>query len=414
MTSFAIQNFGCRVNQAEAFSWAETFERQGLKLEDEATAADLVVVNTCTLTSRADRDVRKFIRRISRLNPRAKLVITGCSVDGRRSDFEGIPQVSLVVSNDEKYQLESRVLAQVVAAPGASSKPLRSRGLLKVQDGCNLRCTFCIIPQVRGRSRSVGPHDLSARARELTARGFREIVLCGIHLSSYGLDLEPRSSLFQLLQELAGPKLTGRLRLSSLDPRYLDDELVDFIAASPKISPHFHLSLQHVSDRVLERMGRGSRAAEYRRILERLRRLSPDAALGADIIVGFPGETEADFAELEEFVRNSPLTYLHVFAFSPRPNTAAAGWPQVKEADKRRRSQLLRELSAEMRRRFRVAFLGREMEGIVIRRKDGDAEILTANFIDVCVPACSLGPGEAVRVKIGGIGPGITRGSIVI
>jgi threonylcarbamoyladenosine tRNA methylthiotransferase MtaB len=413
MTSFSIQSFGCRVNQAEAFDWAEAFERRGLILETDATRADLVVINTCTLTSRADRDVRKFIRHVSRLNPRARLVIAGCSVERDRESLGAMPQAWLVLSNEEKRSLPERVAAGGAAAPAAGSKPLRSRALLKVQDGCDLGCSFCIIPQVRGRSRSLDRDEVLGRARELVERGFREIVLCGIHLSSYGRDLRPRRSLLQLLEELVTLDGLGRIRLSSLDPRRLDDDLTRFVTTNPKICPHFHLSLQHASENVLRRMGRHSNAADYADALRGLRAGRPDAALGADIIVGFPGESEADFSDLRGFLERSPLTYFHVFAFSPRPNTPAAVWPRASDSDRRRRSAVLRELSARKRLAFQESFLGRELEGIVVKNSGGSAGVLTANYIDVLVPGCAASPGEGLRVRIDEVGPARVRGAAV-
>ena len=400
MPSFSIQNFGCRVNQAEAFSWAEEFELGGMRLEEDPTRADLVVVNTCTLTARADRDVRKFIRRISRLNSGARLIIAGCSVDGGALRNEDLAPETLLLPNAAKMQLPARVLSRLGTREGPAEKPLRSRALLKAQDGCGLGCTFCIIPSVRGPSRSAARDVILARARRLIARGFREIVLCGIHLSSYGLDRDPKDSLSGLVGGLLKLEGLGRLRLSSLDPRYLDDELSGLITGSPKVCPHFHLSLQHGSDRVLKLMGRGSNVAGYRRILERLRERSPDAALGADMIVGFPGEEEKDFERLLGFVAESPLDYLHVFTFSPRLGTPAAAWAQIGESEKRRRSAVLRTVAEDRRRAFRQKFIGRELEGIVIQRGVLGTEVLTSNYIDVLVPSCSRRPGDEVKVKI--------------
>ncbi|MBM3284544.1 MAG: MiaB/RimO family radical SAM methylthiotransferase, partial [Candidatus Aminicenantes bacterium] len=302
MTSFAIQNFGCRVNQAECFSWAEAFERHGLELKRDPACADIVVVNTCTLTGQADRDVRKFIRRVERQNPGAKLVLTGCSVEAEKQAFEEIPQAWLVLANREKEALAEAVMSSIPARQSNVYQPLRARALLKVQDGCDLRCTFCIIPRVRGRSQSASPTEILERARNFLRQGFREIVLCGIHLSSYGRDLEPRSSLLELLRELTELEGLGRIRLSSLDPGFLDEDLAEFITSRPEICPHFHLSLQHGSDGILKRMGRKSRADDYSKMFSRLRRRSPDASLGADIIAGFPGESEEDFEASYDFL----------------------------------------------------------------------------------------------------------------
>ncbi|MEW5901935.1 MAG: radical SAM protein, partial [Acidobacteriota bacterium] len=256
MTSFYIQNFGCRVNQAEAFAWAENLENGGLRLEDDAGRADWVIVNTCTLTSGADRDVRKFLRRVSRLNPGARVVVSGCSIEVGALGDDVLSQEWLLLSNGEKNELPAKVLAQVKNCEAAASKPLRSRALLKVQDGCNLRCTYCIIPRARGQSQSLEKEEVLAQARKMTAQGFREIVVCGIHLCSYGLDHRPESSLAELVIGLAKIEGIGRIRLSSLDPRSFDDELISLVTGSPKICPHFHLSLQHGSGRILRLMGR--------------------------------------------------------------------------------------------------------------------------------------------------------------
>jgi threonylcarbamoyladenosine tRNA methylthiotransferase MtaB len=410
MSSFSIQNFGCRVNQAEAFSWAEEFEFGGMRFEEDPVRADLVVVNTCTLTARADRDVRKFIRRISRLNSAASLIIAGCSVDGGSLRDEDLTPKTLLLPNAAKTQLTDRVLYRLKTPEVPAAKPLRSRALLKAQDGCDLRCTFCIIPSVRGPSRSFSREEILARARRLIARGFREIVLCGIHLSSYGLDRDPKDSLSGLLGGLLELEGLGRLRLSSLDPRYLDDELSGLITGSPRVCPHFHLSLQHASDRVLKLMGRRSDAAGYSRILERLRERSPEAALGADIIVGFPREEERDFEQLRVFVAQSPLDYLHVFTYSPRPGTPAAARPQVGDAEKRRRSAILRSLAEAKRRAFRERFIGRELSGIVVKKNALGTEVLTSNYIDVLVPSCSGRPGDEVKVRITRVEPKLTGG----
>ncbi|HUU38390.1 MAG TPA: MiaB/RimO family radical SAM methylthiotransferase [Candidatus Desulfaltia sp.] len=413
MLSCFIQNFGCRVNQAEAFSWAEELERGGMRLEDDPARADWVIVNTCTLTSKADRDVRKFIRRIPRINPGAKLVIAGCSVESGTLQSETLGPDVLLLSNADKKELPQRILSRAGSRAGAAETPFRSRALLKVQDGCDLQCAFCIIPSVRGPSRSLDRKEILAGARRLIVRGFREIVLCGIHLSSYGFDLRPQDSLAGLLGGLLELEGLGKLRLSSLDPRSLDEELIRLITGSSGVCPHFHLSLQHGSDRILKRMGRGSSSAGYRRILERLRDGSPAAALGADIIVGFPGEAEEDFESLQDFLAGSPLDYLHVFAYSPRPGTPAAGWPQVGEPEKRRRSAVLREFSAERRRAFRQRFLGQELEAIVVRKKGSGVELLTSNDIAVRVPRCSGRPGGEAKVRITRVEPEWTEGEEV-
>ncbi len=410
MTSFSLQNFGCRVNQAEAFEWAEAFQKGGLRFERDSTRVDLIIVNTCTLTSRADRDVRKFLAKVRRENPGARVIVTGCLVDRAKAELEGLPNTTLI-DNAGKEGLASLVLEMAGTSPAETPVRYRARGLLKVQDGCDCHCTFCIIPSVRGKGRSVPPQDAVRRLAGLAAQGFREVVLTGIHLSSYGADLEPEASLLDLLRAMEGLAGALRLRLSSLDPRLLVPELREFIARSPLIQPHFHLSLQHGSDAVLARMGRRSRAADYREVMADLRRLRPDSALGADIITGFPGETEEDFAALRGLLVDSPLTYFHVFSYSPRPGTPAAERPPVDPAVIRRRTGELRAISAAKSKAFRESQLGRTLEAILIRKRAGRAELLTGNYIKVLAPADGLSSGDLVPVTIDRIDERVAFGS---
>jgi threonylcarbamoyladenosine tRNA methylthiotransferase MtaB len=422
MKSFSIQNFGCRVNQAEAFAWADALEQGGLRFEAEWGRSDIVLVNSCTLTRRADRDVRKFLQKVSRENPAACLVVTGCWSEAGRAEAAGLPGV-LVVPNGDKDRLAETVLAlaartssaadDVWQTAGRETGPtFRARAPVKVQDGCDDRCAFCVIPSVRGRSVSVGPADVAARVRDLVARGFREIVLAGIHLSSYGRDLSPRSSLLELLRELETIEGLGRLRLSSLDPRRLDQALRAHVAGSSKVCRHFHLSLQHASARVLREMGRAATPDAYDSLLQDLRARSPEASIGADIIVGFPGETDEDFASLRHFLEDSPLTYFHVFAYSPRPGTPAASRPQVPERIKKERSLALRRLSAEKSLRFRTGFAGIALDAVVIRKDRSGAELLTGNYFKVLVPFCPAPEREIVRVRVGRVLPGSLEGSV--
>lgn len=413
MTSFSIQNFGCRVNQAEAFDWARKFQRQGLKLEREFAASQLILVNTCTLTCRADRDARRFIRKMARLNPQAKLVVTGCLVERRCDEFQSMPEIWKIFSNTEKRYLVEKILSEIEPQKSVDVLPFRSRALLKVQDGCNLSCSYCIIPSVRGKSVSLPKEEVLSRSKRLAEEGFKEIILTGIHLCSFGLDLKPKSSLLDLLRDMENIEKLNRVRLSSLDPRLLSSPLADEVCASRKICPHFHLSLQHGSDSILQMMGRESRLAEYKELLASLRSQSPAASLGADIIVGFPRETDDDFSQVYEFLENSPLTYFHVFSYSPRPGTPSSRWPQVEEKKKKERAALLRELSREKNFYFRCLFEGKSLEAVVIKKDDGSAEALTPNYIKVFLPSCPPGEGEEVRLKINRVSEEGTIGEIV-
>ncbi|UCC38434.1 MAG: tRNA (N(6)-L-threonylcarbamoyladenosine(37)-C(2))-methylthiotransferase MtaB [Candidatus Aminicenantes bacterium] len=412
MTSFSIQTFGCRVNQAEAFSWADEFQSHGLRYEKDFTRSDFIVVNSCTLTSRADRDVRNFIKKASRLNPKARLILTGCYVERSSEEFGEFPQVWLLLSNADKKSLPAKVLTFTSSQEEILNFPFRSRALVKIQDGCSFHCAFCVIPNVRGPSVSFEKKEVLIQIKKLMNQGFREIVLTGIHLCSYGLDLNPKSSLLKLLEEIERLDGLGRVRLSSLDPRFLSPALLEHITTSKKICAHFHLSLQHGSDEILKRMGRKISVKDYRKILSFLRHNSPLASLGTDLIVGFPGETEEDFEATHNFLEQSPLTYFHVFSYSPRPGTIAGSWPQLNSKIKYERAALLRELARKKNTNFRRLFVGKECDAVVIKNEEDGTEVLTSNYIKVLTPSSCAEEKEEVKVIITRVTPRETFGEI--
>jgi threonylcarbamoyladenosine tRNA methylthiotransferase MtaB len=413
MTSFCIQNFGCRVNQAEAFDWSEEFQLRGLRPAQEPLRCDLVVVNSCTLTSRADRDVMKFVRRVARENPSARLVVAGCLVDRAGAELESLPHVWRLVPNADKADLPRLVLGEAPREGEADDlRPFRSRVPVKVQDGCDFSCAFCVIPSVRGPSASLPPERVLERLRRLSGRGFVEAVLTGIHLCSYGRDLNPAASLAALLRRAGDLSLPLKLRLSSLDPRFLDAELLDALTGIPSVRPHFHVSLQHASERTLRAMGRRGGAESHGRLLDELRSRSPEASLGADIIAGFPGETDEDFEECRSFLEKSPLTYFHVFSYSSRPGTPAAALPAVPPWSVKARSAELRRISARKALAFRSAFVGRTVEAIVVRRAGGTVGLLTANYLGVSAPDDGRSLGPTARVRIMGAGSRALEGRL--
>ncbi len=414
MTSFSICSFGCRVNQAEAFRWAESLQARGLRPAGEPGQGDWLIVNTCTLTARADRDAFKLIRRAARENPSARIVITGCLAERAANELAGLPGVWKIVPNAGKEELADGIPAVAAGtAPEPPAQRPRARAFLKVQDGCDRACSFCIIPSVRGRARSLPIGKAAEAVAGFRDRGYHEVVLSGIHLSSYGRDFEPRAGLADLLAALQSAPEGPWLRLSSLDPRMVTDGLFAALASGPRIRPHFHLSLQHGSDAALAAMGRAPEAAANEARLFRLSEAVPDAALGADIMVGFPGETSEDFRRTAAMIERSPLAYVHVFAYSPRPGTPAASRPQVDGSIRKQRAVRLRALSREKNRAFRARFEGRVLDGIAIVPKPGGAAVLTGNAIEVEAAGPPPAKGQAVRVRITAAGAERARGVLL-
>jgi threonylcarbamoyladenosine tRNA methylthiotransferase MtaB len=379
---------------------------KGFDAAGERPAADLVVLNTCTVTSAADDDVRQTIRRVHRENPAARILVTGCYAQRAPQDLAGMPGVEWVVGNSHKTQIADLVSLGPApqAAPGAApyhgnifvgdifaqhdflSAPVedasgdRTRPNLKIQDGCNNRCSFCIIPFVRGRSRSAPAGQVVAQVRGLAER-YREVVLSGINLGRWGR--EPGSSLrlAGLLRLLLAETGVERLRLSSVEPMDFSDDLLGLMAAEPRIAKHVHAPLQSGSDRVLRRMHRKYRPRHYADRVLKARAWMPDAAIGADVMVGFPGETGTDFAETVQFIEALPFTYLHVFTFSERPGTPAAeAAGSVPIPVRKERNRVLRELAEAKNRAFRERMVGRIVSAVTLHEP---LTALTENYLKV-------------------------------
>lgn len=413
MSSFFIQTFGCRVNQAEAFVWSEALQKKGLEQGTNPFLSDLVIVNSCTLTAGADRDVRRFLRGVARKNPEARVVVTGCFVEKNPREMKKYPSAWICLSNREKELLPERINPLFPSLEALPVKPFRSRALVKIQDGCDFRCAFCVIPGVRGKSRSIPADRVLNRIRDCIEHGYREIVLTGINLASYGSNPEAGMTFGGLLTEIEKLPGLGRFRLSSLDPRFMDRDFLENLAGCSKVCPHFHLSLQHGADPVIRRMGRNISVRRYREILTFLEDVFPEAALGADIITGFPGETSRDFEKAYAFLEGSPLTYFHVFPYSQRPGTPAADWPQVKNRDKKTRARMLRELSLQKTRAFRRRFVGRERPAVVVRKTPDRIDVLTDNYIQTFLPPGPASERSDVFVRMTGEEEKGTRGEWV-
>src|SRR5712692_8745637 len=390
--TFHVHNFGCRATQADGAALETALRSRGWVSAPDRAAADLVVLNTCTVTAAADDDARQAIRRVQRENPAARILVTGCYAQRAPQELASLPGVDWVVGNSHKHQIPD--LVQIAVSMPAIGRPLdfhgeifvgdisrqteflsspveeslhdRTRPNLKIQDGCNNRCSFCIIPSVRGRSRSAQPEQVLEQVRRLAAR-YREVVLSGINLGRWGRDLAERPRLVTLLRRLLAETEVERLRLSSVEPMDWTDELLELVAGEQRIARHVHAPLQSGSDRILRRMYRRYRTRHYAdRILEARRRM-PRAGIGADVMVGFPGESDADFEETRRLVQDLPFTYLHVFTYSARPSTPAAVMAdQVSPPVKRERNRILRELAAQKGGAFRRSLVGSRLSVITL------------------------------------------------
>ena len=414
----AFATLGCRLNQVDTQQLQTLCEARGFRTVPVEAPADVVVVNTCAVTARAEFSDRQAIRRAARVSPRARLVVTGCWAQTSPGDVAGLREVDLVVGNADKQRLPELLddlLAgkiQVSAIAGERTLPAvppapvagRSRAFLKIQDGCQHRCAFCIVPFARGQSRSLEPTVALDQARFLVEAGHPEIVLTGVDLGHYGADLVPRTTLAALLQELVELPGLRWVRLSSVLPAYFTPELAEIVTSSPVIAPHFHIPLQSGSDRVLRLMRRPYNTPMYRRLVERLATAIPALGLGADVIVGFPGERDADFAETLALIEALPFSYLHVFPYSTRRGTEAATFAGVVDGRTiARRSMRLRELARAKSLAFRRGLAGSLQEVLVLETRDratGRLTGLTGNYVEVLFEGADALMRGLARVRV--------------
>jgi threonylcarbamoyladenosine tRNA methylthiotransferase MtaB len=407
----ALTTLGCRLNQVESQEMGALLEERGFRVVPAGSHAQVHVVNTCTVTGRADFSDRQAIRRITREDPGAFLVVTGCFAQTDPDAVAALPGVDLVVGNQEKYRLPD-LLDSLVKRPRpavavadireARAMPIapialgnsmigrtsgRSRAFVKIQDGCQHRCAFCIVPAARGGSRSQEPKVVLDQVRALAEAGYADVTLTGVDIGHYGWDLYPRTSLAALVRSLAGVDGLRWLRLSSVLPSYFTADLIDAVTTLPVVAPHLHLPLQSGSDRVLRLMRRPYHTGMYRDLVNRLAAAMPGLGLGADVIVGHPGETDEDFEATLALVDALPFSYLHVFAYSDRKGTEAARRPgHVPAAVIRERSQRLRRLGREKSHAFRRALVGRARQVLVLDAPDRPTGLLaglTSNYVEV-------------------------------
>src|SRR5467141_1766982 len=423
MPSFFIQQFGCRATQADGAALERQLLDRGCTSAPTAASADIIVVNTCTVTASADAQARDAIRKFHAANPAVRVIVTGCYAQRAPEELAALPGVSWVVGNSHKPHIPQLVDSLSTAAPSESphnffpaaalhsdstapfhsfvgaqhaaphlgkiltgnildrteflSAPVlggegnHTRPTLKIQDGCPSRCSYCVIPFVRGKSRSLPPDAVIREIQHLSETGYREIVLSGINLGTYGRDLMPRVEFEDILRRILGETLVERLRISSIEPLDVTQDLVNLFASTDRLAQHFHMPLQSGSDHILAAMHRWYRAEHYARRVELIRERLPHAAVGADVITGFPGESEADHAATVAFIESLPFTYLHVFSFSKRPGTKASTLSdEVPGAVIKRRARELRALGEAKAAAFRQSQLGCTLRVLTLRRED--------------------------------------------
>ncbi|MGH9476837.1 MAG: MiaB/RimO family radical SAM methylthiotransferase [Terriglobales bacterium] len=407
--SFHIENFGCRANQAEGVALTEALARAGM--EPAGTeAADWVVFNTCTVTAEADAAARRAIRTLHRRRPQARIAVTGCYAERAAEEVRSLPGVAVVAGHKEKWALAERLVTpqaqpqKLASLARLVASGVRSRPILKVQEGCGRACSFCVIPQVRGASRSRVLGEVLAEAAGYAAAGHAELVCSGINLGQWGRDLNQSLRLADLVRALLEQTPVQRLRLSSVEPADWSPELTGLMAqAGGRLARHAHLPLQSGSDRVLRRMRRRYRARDYAERVEALAARVPGVAIGADVMAGFPGESAAEFDHTCQWIARLPLAYLHVFPFSARPGTEAAArlasgaWPVVPAAVTAERVRTLRELGAGKRVAFLDHLLGQTLSAVTL----ADGTALSDNYASLRLPA-PLAPGRLIEVCVTG------------
>jgi threonylcarbamoyladenosine tRNA methylthiotransferase MtaB len=400
MKRVAITTLGCKTNQFESAAMIEQLEQTGYSVVPFKEKADIYIINSCTVTSRTDSETRRLIRRARRQNPLARIVATGCYAQVAPGELEMMPEVDCVLGNMEKQDISALLettgnqVSDITKGRESGMLKLTSfaehtRAFLQVQNGCNSFCAYCIVPYARGRSRSVLPAEVLDGVRSLAANGYKEIVLTGIHLGAYGLDLPTPTNLTSLVREIEAGNLIPRLRIGSIEPNEIDDELLRLMAESKIICPHLHLPMQSGSDSILERMGRRYTVDYFRELVARVSVTIPDAFIGADVIAGFPGETDAEFKETIRVLEELPFSDLHIFPFSSRPGTRAAGMTgQLPPHLIKKRAARLRDIAEQKKKDFLGRSIGSKLN-VLVQGYDSHTGLcngLSRNYLMVTFP----------------------------
>lgn len=401
--------YGCKVNQFDTDKIISNLP-ENFTVIDDISLSDFCIINTCTVTDNTDNQFFKDLKRIKKINPKIKVLVTGCLAQTSPDKLSKLKNVDFIVDNANKYLIpkvikepdnyQNEIVSNIFDIKTFDDnyqnlKEDRSRAFLKIQDGCNYRCTFCIIPFARGRSRSMKVSEIIQKINELYSLGFNEVVLTGIHLSSYGKDLN--ITLIELLNIIESDTDMPNIRLSSIDPADTSIDFIDSICESKKICPSFHISLQSATDEILKDMKRRYKINIFDDLIKYIRNKIPHACIGTDVITGFPGETNVLFERTFDYIKNSELNYLHVFPYSDRKGTKASMRnDKISDYEKKKRSKLLRSLSSDLKNNFASRFIGKELVGI----KEKNNKIRTNNYIDVIIESEIYNPGDIGKVLI--------------
>ncbi|HVO73049.1 MAG TPA: tRNA (N(6)-L-threonylcarbamoyladenosine(37)-C(2))-methylthiotransferase MtaB [Ignavibacteriaceae bacterium] len=439
MNKVALHTLGCKLNFSETSAIGEQFRLNGFQIVEFKENADVYVFNTCSVTENAEKECRQFVRRALRQNPDAFVVVTGCYAQLRPEEISKIGGVDLILGAKEKFRLlkylnpllieekkpsQPRLSCIYVSpveelnefGPSYSGDPDiigRTRAFLKIQDGCDYKCSFCTIPLARGKSRSMNPDEIETDFKKLLAAGYKEIVLTGVNVGDYGRS--HKTNLYQLLLKLTEIPGEFRIRISSIEPNLLSDEIIDLTAGCEKLCRHFHIPLQSGSSKILGLMQRRYRAEFYEEIINKCAQRIPELGIGADVITGFPGETETDFKTTHDFLINLPISYLHVFTYSERPKTKAIKYEGVVDIfDRRRRTNILRMLSRKKKNEFYKNMIGKELEILPeAENKDGIMKGFSSNYVKVQIPFSSELINEFIRIRISSVDDNICSGEII-
>jgi threonylcarbamoyladenosine tRNA methylthiotransferase MtaB len=435
MKKIAIHTLGCRTNQLESSVIMSEFYNNGWDIVKFDNVADIYIINTCTVTGKSDSSSRYYIRQAKRTNPKAKIIVTGCYAQTSAEEISQMKEVDLVIGNSQKvnifeivnsqgFDFENKIqVTDIMEENSFLNKNVmtvssRARANLKIQDGCNYRCSYCIVPYARGKSRSNSLENIIEQAKEIANQSYKELVISGIHLGQWGIDLSPSNTLANLLKELEKMENLNRYRISSIDPMEFSDDLIETLANSKKFCKHLHISLQSGNDEILKKMNRRYTVDYYSDLITKLSYKMPDLAIGSDIIVGFPTETDEQFELTCQNLEKLPISYIHVFSYSRRKGTPADKMSgQVSDHIKKSRNTALTKLASKKNLDFRNSQIGKETEILIELTRDKKTGLLkgmTDNFISVLAEGDDTLKNSLVKVKITEVAEEFTKGTIII